>query len=177
MCRGRVRTPALSVSLFPCLNLRSLSLSLSAPPPSSLTLSLSHAPKTTQSGPRSGLAQILLLWIDSTFYEEREKAEEHFNRGISLFPRSSLLLYLGGYLARKSGEIERAIERFKLAKEASSDVPSLAVCINYCTLSLLLSLSAFLLLSLSLFHSLSLSLPPLFLSLLVFPASRPSFFF
>lgn len=66
---------------------------------------------------RSTFAGLILLWIESFFFEDADKGEKLFEQLTTKYPESSLYYYLGGYLARDQGNIKKAIERFTLSQQ------------------------------------------------------------
>lgn len=81
--------------------------------------------------PLASLAHLGLLWIESVFYENHSGAEEVFQRILNETPKNSFNLYLGGYLARKQGEISIALDRFKRASDFAVEIPALQCLVIY----------------------------------------------
>ena len=66
---------------------------------------------------RASIAGLILLWIESFFYEDYSKGEQLFSQLTTKYPEACLYYYLGGYLSRDQGQIDTALERFTQAHE------------------------------------------------------------
>ena len=80
---------------------------------------------------RSGMALIMLFWIESVFYENHERAEEIYQRSRATMHTSPLFDYLGGYLARKTGRLPEALARFSRCAEHCEEVYALRLMSRY----------------------------------------------
>jgi len=82
-------------------------------------------------GNKSHLALLISIWIESAFYENRTVAEEMIQTALKLYPTGSLFLFLGGYLWRKEGKLDKAFESFQRAKESSVEFETLQLICTY----------------------------------------------
>jgi tetratricopeptide (TPR) repeat protein len=77
------------------------------------------------------VAAVILLWVQSAFYEDRVAAEAIYARAAAEFPRGVFFHYMAGYLARKDGRVEEALRRFERAMDSSTEVRELQLACVY----------------------------------------------
>jgi len=74
---------------------------------------------------RASFAGLILLWIESFFYEDFSKGEQLFLQLTEKYENASLYYYLGGYLSRVQGNIDKALERFTMSYEMNDQFPEM----------------------------------------------------
>eukprot|EP01083_Nonionella_stella_P174755 606677_1 len=82
-------------------------------------------------GPLSPLALLMLLTVQVSFFENPEAAEPIYQQGIARFASCSMYHFLGGYTARRRGDLKEAKRRFQLAHDCASEIRQLQLMCLY----------------------------------------------
>jgi len=73
----------------------------------------------------------MMQWIESFLFENDEKSEIYYSKGIESYPDCPLFAYVGGYVKRKRGYIDEAAELFNKVFNMSIQFHELQVVTGY----------------------------------------------
>lgn len=82
-------------------------------------------------GAGSYLAVFHLVWIYSFFNEDLAAGEKWLTYACSLYPNSGYFDFLGGYMYRKMGDLEKSTQIFTKGKVAAIEVPQFQAYCDY----------------------------------------------